>query len=564
MDTLSIPGYRVGELVARGRSSLIYRVVDRAGQSFACRIPLPGALETPNAGDSTFFRSARAAMALARSPFVVPVRDVGVGREDSGEYPGGQVPYAVMDLVEGETLAHRLETRGVLDPTAALEAARGICSALRDAHEAGLVHADVRPANILLASDGRVLLTDFGPGAIDPSGPLPVAPGTYEMMAHEQFVGQASQQTDLFGLGASLYAALTGRFPLPPAPSGEVALREYMLAYREAPPPAVRELLPQIPPGLERLIARALTRQASGRFQSAAEMLGCIKQALVELEAGPVAPTAAAAPPPPPVPGPVRAAPPPPVPSPARAAAPRPAPRAPAPAARKGGGGKVVAILLGVLLLLGAMGAGAWFFVLPRVRAMMDQRSAPAAPVAGPATTLATESAASGPESGGDLGVGSGTRPDAAKTGTLSVSNAADVTVRVVIASASHSGWARLAPAQSRDFQLAPGDYTVTAEPASTSDAALFEPFTELTSTVAAGGAGSVEIALTRKPTTAAAGTTTRAPKPAGKTTTTTTGGQTTTKPTPPATTTTTKPAPPRPPSDLSWSHARGKLRGSR
>jgi eukaryotic-like serine/threonine-protein kinase len=564
MDTLSIPGYKVGDLIARGRSSLLYRVVDRAGQALACRVPLPGALETPNAGDSAFFRSARAAMALARSPFVVPLRDVGVGRDDSGEYPGGQVPYAVMDLIEGETLARRLERQGVLDATAALEVARGVCCALRDAHEAGLVHGDVRPSNVLLASDGRVLLTDFGPGAVDPRSPLTPAPGTYEMMAHEQFVGQASPQTDLFGLGAVLFTSLTGRFPLPPAPSGEVALREYMLAYREAPPPAVREVLPNIAPALERLIARALTRRSDGRFQSAAEMLGCIKQALTELEAGPApaAPVAAAPPPvPPPVASPAKPAPvspPPPVRSPERTvAAPRPAARPVAASERKGGGGKVVAILLGVLLLLGAMGAAAWFVVLPRVRAMMGQGTGAPAPATSTAATSA-ESAAAGPESGGNLGVGPGTQqPDVTKAGTLAVSNAGDATVRVVIASATHSGWARIAPAQSREFQLAPGDYTVTAEPAATADQALFEPFAPVASAVAVGQTASVEVALIRKPTTTTAGTTPPKTKPTTKTTTT--GTQTPTKQPP---VTTTKPTPPKPPSNLSWRHAQGKLRG--
>jgi len=204
-----------------------------------------------------FLREARLAARLSH-PNVVNVFDAG---EDDGR------PYIVMELVEGETLAGRgrmppEEARGL-----ALQAARG----LAHAHEAGLIHRDIKPGNLLLRPDGTLKIADFGIARAAETTALTQAGtvlGTAAYLAPEQALGEeVTPVADVYSLGAVLYELLTGRPPFEFDSLADLAQKQRAMAIRP-----VRELAPETPRALEDLVMRCLARNPEYRPVSAAEL----------------------------------------------------------------------------------------------------------------------------------------------------------------------------------------------------------------------------------------------------------------------------------------------------
>ncbi|MFG3204657.1 serine/threonine-protein kinase [Streptomyces sp. NPDC048192] len=157
-----------------------------------------------------YARLEREAWAAARvaNRNVVTVYDVAV--------EGGR-PWVVMELVRGLSLADRLEAEGPLTPQRAAHVGAEVLSALRAAHAAGVLHRDVKPANVLLANDGRVVLTDFGIATVEGSSALTMTGeviGSPEFLAPERALGRTpGPESDLWSLGVLLYAAVEGVSP---------------------------------------------------------------------------------------------------------------------------------------------------------------------------------------------------------------------------------------------------------------------------------------------------------------------------------------------------------------
>ncbi|MFF3504541.1 serine/threonine-protein kinase [Streptomyces sp. NPDC003247] len=177
------------------------------------RPPDPGLAEyDPEAARMLRERVLREARALARidHPNVVTIHHV----VDGGE---GSYPWIVMELVDGGSLADRL-ARGPMDPVEAARIGLDVLAALRAAHDAGIQHRDVKPANVLLRPDGRPVLTDFGIAAIREATALTATGsviGTPDYMAPERVSGQdGGPASDLWSLAMMLYAAVEGRHPL--------------------------------------------------------------------------------------------------------------------------------------------------------------------------------------------------------------------------------------------------------------------------------------------------------------------------------------------------------------
>lgn len=173
------------------------------------------------------------------------------------------------DLVEGESLEQRLEREGRLSPSEAAAIGLDLCRALAAVHGAGLVHGDLKAANVLRERGGRIVLADFGSAspAARAGEPVRVLTGTPAVLAPEVLAGAASSPaSDLYALGALLYLLLGGEYPRP-ADGGTRGRRLF-------------DLRPDLPPPLLHLVERALEREPSARFSSAGEMAEALAASL--------------------------------------------------------------------------------------------------------------------------------------------------------------------------------------------------------------------------------------------------------------------------------------------
>jgi hypothetical protein len=282
------PGSRLGpyEILAplgAGGMGEVYRARDtKLDRDVAVKV-LPSSLARDPAALARFEREAKAVAALSH-PNILAVHDFGTSEGTS---------YAVMELLEGESLRERL-AEGALPPRKASEIAREIALGLAAAHDKGIVHRDLKPENLFLTNDGRVKILDFGlarqlalPSSGDTHSPT-AAPGTEPgtvlgtvgYMAPEQIRGlPADPRTDIFSFGAVLYEMLAGRRAF----LGETAV-ETMNAILKEDPPELAQSGRQIPPGLERIVSHCLEKKPDERFQSARDLafdLGSLSTATV-------------------------------------------------------------------------------------------------------------------------------------------------------------------------------------------------------------------------------------------------------------------------------------------
>jgi serine/threonine-protein kinase len=207
----------------------------------------------------TRFRNEAIAAAKLTHPGIVATYDTG---DDNG------IAYIVMELVEGRTLRSLLDERGPLPVAQAVDIASQVADALEHAHRQGLVHRDVKPANVLVQPDGRVKVTDFGiakaAGGDDLTRTGTVV-GTARYLAPEQVNGKTvDSRADVYALGLLLYEMLTGGPPF----GGDTDMATAVARLTNAPEP-VRAARPDVPRALEDVVARSLARDPEYRYQSA-------------------------------------------------------------------------------------------------------------------------------------------------------------------------------------------------------------------------------------------------------------------------------------------------------
>ncbi len=273
MSTLA-PGTRVGPYevlakVATGGMGIVYRARHRTMQrDAALKVLLPSLVE-----DAEFIqrlhREAKAVAAL-RHPNIVEIYDANIEEEPyylAMEYlPGGSLQAKLMQLRDrGQRMSER----------DALSVARQLASALDFAHTKGFVHRDIKPSNVLIAEDGRYVLTDFGIAAMQQGTKLTktaVSMGTPEYMSPEQAQGRTlDRRSDLYSLGVMLYEMFTGSVPF----TADTPLGVAFKHVKEAPP-AVSKLRSDLTPGAKTVIDRALAKKPEDRFQSAVEFIAAI------------------------------------------------------------------------------------------------------------------------------------------------------------------------------------------------------------------------------------------------------------------------------------------------
>ncbi len=202
------------------------------------------------------------AIALLSNEHIVDIYDVAFT---------GKSKYIVMEYIDGITLREYMRRNGPLGFEQSMDFIMQILSALQHAHEKGVVHRDIKPQNIMVQSNGRLKVTDFGIAQISDSekGNSGVAMGTVYYISPEQASGKTTTfSSDLYSVGIMLYEMATGKLPF----EGDTPLSIAMMQVNTAPA-RPSKINPQIPHGLEQIILRALNKEPQNRFRSAKSML---------------------------------------------------------------------------------------------------------------------------------------------------------------------------------------------------------------------------------------------------------------------------------------------------
>jgi tRNA A-37 threonylcarbamoyl transferase component Bud32 len=264
-----IAGYRVESFISRGGMAVIYRAHDRRlGRRVALKLLAPE-LSQDERFQQRFLRESRLAASLDH-PNIIPIYEAG---EASG------LLYIVMRYVEGSDMKELLDREGPLELDRITSILRQVGAALDAAHARGLVHRDVKPGNILIASGtGRedpdhVYLTDFGltKRSSSLSGQTTSGRfiGTMDYVAPEQIGGKpVDARTDVYSLGCVLYHGLTGEPPFDR--DDEAAL---LWAHLVDQPPPVSARRPDLPPGLDAVVAKAMAKAPEDRYGSCRDLI---------------------------------------------------------------------------------------------------------------------------------------------------------------------------------------------------------------------------------------------------------------------------------------------------
>jgi len=272
-----------------------YEIVDELGKGamgvvYLARDPLIGrlvALKTFRVGYSVrdlemeqfrarFIREAQSAGILSH-PGIVTIHDVVEGSDEG-------VAFIAMEYVRGTNLKALLQRDGPLDVTLAAAIVEQVADALDYAHTRGVVHRDIKPANIILTAEKRVKITDFGIARLDTSNLTQEGQllGTPNYMAPEQILGKdVDNRADIFSLGVVLYEMLTRHKPFQ---GDNLTVVSHRIVYDHFTPP--RQYIGELPPGVERVLSRALEKDPAARYQRAGDLAEELKRAVAPVPSG--------------------------------------------------------------------------------------------------------------------------------------------------------------------------------------------------------------------------------------------------------------------------------------
>lgn len=261
--------YRLEEHRAHGGMAEVWRATDlQLSRTVAVKL-----LKPHLTADSTLaerFRREAVAAANLNHYNIVTVHDA---IEDEGRQA------VVMEFVDGKSLRELLDTNGRLATNLVVHIGTSVCAALEAAHKLGIIHRDVKPGNVLLMKDGRVMLTDFGIAKVLGEGEdltsENIMMGTAKYLSPEQVRGdKLDDRADLYSLGIVLYECLVGKVPFVGSNDTETALARLQ---KEAP--TITSLRPDVDPGIAAVIHKMMAREPRNRFQSCAQARQALKDA---------------------------------------------------------------------------------------------------------------------------------------------------------------------------------------------------------------------------------------------------------------------------------------------
>lgn len=251
--------YRIYDLIGENKAATVYLARDTLrNEMVAIKVFKPGLLDDRQ----TVNRFLHRARMLTSMDCSHTARMFDYGVEDG-------LAFTVMDYAEGQTLFRILERQGPLDLEWALDIAAQVAQCLADAHEKGILHRNLLPANILITAENQVMVTGFDvlgrmEGRVE--NPYYLAPEAVEE-------GRADIRADIYSLGATLFQMLTGRVPYDGLNAEEIAEK-----HRQAPIPSVREFKAELPPAVDNLIRRCLAKRPHERFQTPLDLLEAIEE----------------------------------------------------------------------------------------------------------------------------------------------------------------------------------------------------------------------------------------------------------------------------------------------
>ncbi|MFZ1910697.1 MAG: serine/threonine-protein kinase [Burkholderiales bacterium] len=254
--------YKLVEPLGRGTSGAVYRAMDTfSGKEVALKIIDPEVFRDPEFGaerHAQFMREASLAGMLIH-PHLVSILDA-VVQSDAG--------HIAMELITGGDLSQHIEPGTLLPVQDVLEIVFNCCNALEYTSRVGIIHCDIKPANIMIAEGTDVRITDFGSAFLQKSRVVRTAAmGSPHYMAPEQIVGEElTLHSDMYSLGVVLYELLTGQLPFAPDHFDDLVRK--ILTQDPAPPSQVR---PGLPPAIDPVVLRALNKKPEQRYKSWSE-----------------------------------------------------------------------------------------------------------------------------------------------------------------------------------------------------------------------------------------------------------------------------------------------------
>lgn len=258
--------YELGEVLGYGGMSEVHRGLDtRLGRDVAVKVLRADLARDPQF-QMRFRREAQNAAAL-NHPAIVAVYDTG---EVQGEV--GTLPYIVMEYVDGQTLREIVKSEGPLTQERVLDVMADVCAALDFSHRHQIIHRDVKPANIMITRAGAVKVMDFGIARALGEGQnvtqTAAVIGTAQYLSPEQARGEAvDARSDVYAAGCVLFELLTGEPPF----TGDTPVAVAYQHVREDPR-SPSQVNPAVPPALDAVVLKALSKNPANRYQSAAEM----------------------------------------------------------------------------------------------------------------------------------------------------------------------------------------------------------------------------------------------------------------------------------------------------